>query len=340
MRLNRSLLRKIKIFLQSKAVVLMYHRIDELTFDPWHLAVTPANFEQQLQVLQKNYTVIPLTELFANLQRGRSRSKTICITFDDGYVDNYLHAKPLLEKYSCPATFFIANKYIGNEQQYWWDELQNIILSPEKLPTSISLPINGAVFSFQLENDGKITRDEWEKQRAWYYEEPPVTHRCELYLKLWEKLKPLPYNEITEMLSEIRDWAGGERFMERNSLPMSKTQLNELTRHPLIDLGIHTMTHLSLPAHTAAEQEREIGGNKRYLETECSRKINNMAYPYGDYNEKSLEVVKKLDVDIAVTTEEKVVTRRTQPHQVGRFQVHNWNGEDFEKNLRLWMRGY
>ena len=318
----------------------MYHRIDHLTFDPWHLAVTPDNFDEQLQVLKKKYDVIPLAELPNRIKQNRLLSNTVCITFDDGYVDNYLYAKPLLEKNDCAATFFIAQDYIGKEQQYWWDELQNIILCPEKLPPSIFMDIGGTPFSFRLENDGKITKEEWEKQRIWYYEDDPPTHRCTLYLQLWEKLKPLPYPQIISMLSKIKDWAGGNNFSDKSSLPMSDMQLGELAHHPLIQLGIHTMTHLSLPAHDASEQEREILGNKHFLENRCGRPIKTIAYPFGDYNSTTIDVVRKLNLDIAVTTEERVVTRKSMPYQYGRFQVKNWNGEEFEKHMRLWMRGY
>lgn len=177
-------------------------------------------------------------------------------------------------------------------------------------------------------------------QRSWYYEEEPVTHRCELYLRLWERLKPLPYNDIALMLSKIKDWAGCDNLTDKNSFPMTDAQLNELTRHPLIDLGVHTITHLSLPAHEAIVQENEIKGNRQYLESRCGRKIKSIAYPYGDYNESTLEIVKRQKLDVGVTTEEKIITRRSLPHQFGRFQVKNWNGEEFEKHLRLWMRGY
>ena len=340
MRLNRNLLRKVRALMESKAVILMYHRIDNLTFDPWQLAVSPENFEQQLKVLKGSFNIIPLRQLPSRIHRRPIGSKAVCITFDDGYVDNYTFAKPLLERYNCPATFFIANDYIGKEQEYWWDELQNIILYPQKLPPSISLLIHDELFYFELKSEGRITSAEWEKQRSWYYEEEPATDRCELYLKLWETLKPLPYGEIESMLGRIREWAGGNVFTDKNSFPMSSAQLNELAHHPLIDLGIHTMTHLSLAAHEAIVQENEIVGNRQYLESRCGKKINTVAYPYGDYNKTTLEVVRKQKLEVGVTTEEKIITRRSLPHQFGRFQVKNWSGEDFEKELRLWMRGY
>jgi hypothetical protein len=83
----------------------MYHRIDHVDSDPWELTVSPENFEDQLQVLTKRYRVVPVNELSAQLGKGAIRHKSICLTFDDGYRDNYLYAKPLLESTSALRYF-------------------------------------------------------------------------------------------------------------------------------------------------------------------------------------------------------------------------------------------
>lgn len=83
----------------------MYHRVARVSFDPWELCVSPENFEQQLDVLSKRNKVIPLDELIDQLKKGRIFKNVVSITFDDGYIDNYTVAKPLLENFNLPATF-------------------------------------------------------------------------------------------------------------------------------------------------------------------------------------------------------------------------------------------
>jgi len=107
----------------------MYHRIADLTNDPWQLTVSPDNFEQQLKVLQTKYKLISVRELLTHLTKKSIPSTTVCITFDDGYSDNYLAAKPLLEMYNCPAVFFVSTQYVNQQKSFWWDELERIILS-------------------------------------------------------------------------------------------------------------------------------------------------------------------------------------------------------------------
>jgi peptidoglycan/xylan/chitin deacetylase (PgdA/CDA1 family) len=88
-----------------KVLVLMYHRVADLKRDPWELAVSPENFEQQLALLRRKYDVITVPELARKLSTHSICSNSICITFDDGYSDNFHVAKPLLEKHECPQLF-------------------------------------------------------------------------------------------------------------------------------------------------------------------------------------------------------------------------------------------
>jgi len=82
--------KRIKNYFKRQAIILMYHRIATSDIDPWELAVDTTNFEQHLQILKKNYTVEPLPKLVEQLKKRKIKKKSIAITFDDGYADNYL----------------------------------------------------------------------------------------------------------------------------------------------------------------------------------------------------------------------------------------------------------
>src|ERR1044072_9851462 len=124
----RKYVRMIWRLFEHKAIVLMYHRVASVSADPWELAVQPEHFEQHLAILKNKFHVVPLTELVHQLQQRKLRTDCVCLTFDDGYSDNFINAKPLLEKYQCPAIFFIATKFINRKDMFWWDELQQIML--------------------------------------------------------------------------------------------------------------------------------------------------------------------------------------------------------------------
>jgi peptidoglycan/xylan/chitin deacetylase (PgdA/CDA1 family) len=86
--------------------ILMCHRIADPPHDPWSLCVIPENFARQLEYIAANHTPISVDDLVAALDAGDAPPHAIAVTFDDGYTDNLRVAKPLLDQFGIPATFF------------------------------------------------------------------------------------------------------------------------------------------------------------------------------------------------------------------------------------------
>lgn len=98
----------------KKASILMYHSIGN---NGILFTVTEKDFERQMRYLKdKKYNIIKLAELAEKLKKEEEiRPKTVVITFDDAYQDNYSIAFPILKRYSLPATIFAPTAYIGKE---------------------------------------------------------------------------------------------------------------------------------------------------------------------------------------------------------------------------------
>ncbi|HZG23378.1 MAG TPA: polysaccharide deacetylase family protein [Chitinophagaceae bacterium] len=333
-------LQQIRYFFEHRAIVLMYHRIAEVGIDPWQLAVTPQNFEQQLQVLRKTNLVIPVTELADRLTARSFPHNSVSITFDDGYIDNLQFAKPLLEKYECPATFFIATGYVGARHEFWWDELERIILKAPLLPGNFSMYINDELYTYDLGADQELTAEQTNKHRSWVWPQSPPTRRCEMYLTLWERLKPLNSEKLLSYLHIIRQWAGQNNIEQRDQWPVDQPQLRELAAGPLFEIGIHTVTHPALGCHSYEVQQQEIANSREFLERTIGGNINTIAFPYGSYNEATLNIVREMKLKAAFTTQDRLVIKTTDPVQLGRFQVKNWDGAQFEHELYKWMKKF
>jgi peptidoglycan/xylan/chitin deacetylase (PgdA/CDA1 family) len=102
--------------------VLAYHRVSE---DTDVLAVTPRNFAEQMDfLLAGGYTVVDLVDAAAMLRRGESPSRTVALTFDDGYRDVAEHAVPVLERCGFTATVFVVPGAIEGEVPFEWYERQ------------------------------------------------------------------------------------------------------------------------------------------------------------------------------------------------------------------------
>jgi peptidoglycan/xylan/chitin deacetylase (PgdA/CDA1 family) len=334
----KSKLRSLKKSFAKKAIILMYHSISEPGIDPWQLAVSPFNFEKQLQVLQKIYKVSSVRDIVARVQRSRLKNKSIALTFDDGYRDNIENAAPLLEKYKVPATFFITNNF-GEGKIYWWDRLANLVLRTPVLPSDFTITIRGEIFSYSIGEESTLNEYLEQMHRRWVAPGTPPTKRSALYYKLWQLMQPLPPNEIDGLLSQIKNWTGAaEEIIYPDTFLISEAQLKKLANHDLIDIALHTVNHVALSYHSEEVQEAEIFQNKKQLEQFLNKEITTIAYPYGEYNNTTLEVVKKIGLQAGFTVEYNVVKHTSDRLKLGRFQVKNWGAREFEENLVEWMK--
>jgi peptidoglycan/xylan/chitin deacetylase (PgdA/CDA1 family) len=96
----------------ARNVVLCYHSVHP-TLD--FRSCTPAAFDQHLEWLKSNCTILPLEELVADRARPATARPRVAITFDDGYIDNYAYAFPALQKHAVPATFFLTVGFVGRD---------------------------------------------------------------------------------------------------------------------------------------------------------------------------------------------------------------------------------
>lgn len=111
--------------------VLCYHRVDDKPAQ--YTVLLPADFRAQMAYLKTHdYNVVPLTRIVDALQYGEKLPpKTVALTFDDGYKDNYTVAYPILKQYNFPATLFIYPNYISNGgAALKWDQLKEMSTDP------------------------------------------------------------------------------------------------------------------------------------------------------------------------------------------------------------------
>lgn len=317
-------------------LVLMYHRVIDSTLDPWNLVVSPQNFEQHLEILKASKLVLPLSQI--REINPKKSNPSIFITFDDGYMDNFLNAKPILEAYDLPATFFISTKHIGTKKSFWWDELTNILLESPKLPDKLVLNYADSIFSFDLKNEMILTERFRYLHKIWNATLPPPGLRAQLYLDLWRILSNLNYQEQQLIMVKLREWAGiNSEQLELNNISMQKSQLQSLSSNPLFQIGGHTESHPLLPQLNKVEQELEICENKQFLESIINSPIDSFAYPSGKFDENTLDILKSQGFETAFTTKPRLIKLKTDPFLFGRFQVNNWTGKEFQQQLDNWM---
>ena len=108
------------VLLGNSAVIVMFHRVQE-TDGSDGLTVDVPTFERYCRYFRRHFRVRPLREIVAAIERCTPPHRALAITFDDGYLDNYENAAPVLERLSLPATFFVVTQWIQSDVVPWWD---------------------------------------------------------------------------------------------------------------------------------------------------------------------------------------------------------------------------
>jgi peptidoglycan/xylan/chitin deacetylase (PgdA/CDA1 family) len=321
---------------KARALVLMYHRVHCPDYDPWQLSVSPENFRDQIQFLKSDYNVISLTNLIGQLKTNSLVENAVCITFDDAYKCNFEIAKPILEEFSCDATFFVPSKYISERKTFWWDVLTDLAFNTTVLPEILHLtsPIN---FHFEFREHAALDVELVKKHRLWLGAEQPVSERCNLFLELNNLFKSVQFDVQEQLLEQLSGWANLP--LEKKESPVMTTEQLKITSDsPVISIGLHTDSHLALGQHSANVQQIEIVKNQAALEQMGISYTNVLAYPYGDYNGDTMKVTESCGIPAAFTTDPIVVTQRSNHYRLGRFLVPDINGSNLRKQLKIWAK--
>jgi len=332
-------LHKFILLNQNRSIVLLYHRVFNAERDPQLLCVSVDNFTNQIKSIKKNFNVLSLEELAYYIRLRKIPNKSVVLTFDDGYLDNFIYAKPILEYYQVPATIFVTCNYIDKDKEFWWDELESILLYKKNLPNNLELFINGKNYLWNLNEDDEYF---WNDIEMWDVTKGDLgSKRLKLYFDLHEILKLLNFNERETILNYLRIWAGINVYECRKFYRcMNLEELIAIKKSCFINVGSHGMTHSLLSNQDLKELEYEIITSKDFMERRLQQNIDQFSYPFGgfnDFNDEALNLVKKAQYESAVANFSGLVTKDTNLFKIPRYLVRNWGEDLFLHNLNKWF---
>ena len=141
--------------------ILMYHQVDPEKSN--FLTVKVCELEKQIQwLVQEGYTFLSFSDLLKKEQDNSSlSSKSVVLTFDDGYQNNADYLFPLLKKYDLKATIFLPIGFIGKTNQ--WDDGQDRIMDWESL-ASCKEHFEYGFHSYSHQNMAELTVEDFSKE--------------------------------------------------------------------------------------------------------------------------------------------------------------------------------
>lgn len=296
-------------------VVLTYHRVTSLKSDPQQLAVSPAHFRGHLRYLKEHVRLVRFEEDWTAL-----REPAVALTFDDGYADNLLEALPILAEAEVPATFFISTGSIGSDREFWWDELERLVLAEQEYPGQFSLADHAG-------------------ERTWLT--ATEAQRQVLYQELYPLIFKLPAARRQAWLDRLREWGGLGLEGRAANRPLTPAELRQLAQSRWATIGAHTVSHARLSALEAAQQQREIVASRDYLAEQLGKPIKVFSYPFGskaDYNGHSRRICRAAGFSKAAANFPGQAHRWTDNWQIPRQLVRDWDLATFSTRLRsFWV---
>lgn len=306
------------------ALIVGYHRIASPSKDQYEICVSPTHFAEHLEILRKHAHPFRLSDLVDHLKQGTLPRKSVAVTFDDGYVDNLHNAGQLLEQYQIPATVFISTAYLGEE--FWWDELERLVMDAPALPPSLRLKIRAEPF-------------EWVSMPS---EEEPgspaeQSARKGLVKALYFRLLPLEMEACKQVLSELKNMFGSQARRDTTQRALTTDELSELSNSGWVEIGAHSVSHPVLPHLSVAQQQTEIQQCKVFLEELLGKPVLGFAYPHGKFNAQTQAAVKTAGYSFACSSQAGQAWQSQQRYALPRIWPQDWDGERFTRMLRFWL---
>jgi len=268
----------------SGLLVLNYHRIGTPTdsrLDEALWSATQDDFDRQVRLLKDGFEVIGLSELPEAMRdlQGAGRqpwksSRFAMITFDDGYVDNYELAYPVLRTNNATGVFFVATGFIDEPRLAWWDEIAWMIRSSKRETIWLDEPL-------------KLDRSD----------------RRQVINQLLRVYYRLDGCRTKQFLDGIAEETGSGRAPKEaaNEQWMTWDMIREMSDGGM-DFGAHTVTHPILANLTAEEQGMEVCESRLRVEKQLDRPITSLSYPVGkreSFNDDTRAALSKQGFDWA-----------------------------------------
>ena len=287
--------------------ILIFHRVMKQPDPLMPSEFTGPKFAQLLDFLKARFTVLTLGEAWQALQAGTLPPRSISITFDDGYQDNYTEARALLVERGLPATFFIATAFLDGGRM-WNDTILEVI---RRLPDGHHDLTDLGLGAIDL--GGTASRAAAAEKTIYAVMFKPQAERQAIVDALAERVDGLPDN-----------------------LMMTSEQVKAMHAEGM-EIGGHTRTHPILKVLDDDVAFAEIRDGKSDLEAILQEPVRVFAYPNGkydrDFGEEHQKMVEELEFDLAVSTNRGVSRVDSDAYRLPRFTPWKPPGTGFSIDL-------
>lgn len=278
----------------ARLSTLIFHRVLPAP-DPLFPDETDARrFAEVCGWLKSWFNVLPLDQAVTRLKAGTLPARAASITFDDGYADNFEVATPILQRHGLTATFFIATGFLDGGRM--WNDT---IIETVRGGTS-------PLLDFSSLNLGRH----------------PVATLAGKRAAITALIDQIKYRPVARRISITEQIARLAPVQLPQDLMMTSLQVKAMHQAGM-QIGAHTVSHPILARLDKDQARQEISDSQIFLERLLGERVGLFAYPNGkpgeDYSSETVEVVRSLGFDAAVSTQWGASRLGDDPLQIRRF---------------------
>ena len=283
--------------------ISMYHYTRDLKHSryPEIRGLDQPLFRQQIEFMKNNFNIVTMEQVMDAVEgKYDLPERAMLLTFDDGYIDNYTVAFPVLDELGVQGSFFIPGKTFSTHQLLDVNKVHYILASADiyNLVEDVKKEMNyyrGKEFDYAPTDE---LFHEYAIENRFDVKETVFVKRM-LQTVLPEKLR----NIISSNL--FQKYVGVTEEQLAYELYMTEEQIRTMKRHGMF-IGLHGYDHYWLGNLSQEQMEQDISKALDTLDEFIDRKRWVMNYPYGNYNQGVLDFIKSQGACVGLTTEVRV----------------------------------
>lgn len=281
--------------MRKRVIILYLHGVMDQgissTWVPLRPQYSRKQLDQALSLLSRHYRFISI-DTARQIIAGEIAAidNSMVLTFDDGYLNNWKHAAPILRKYGVPAVFYVATGNIEKREPFWVDRLDYAIQAA--VDSDKEIVVNGQTITLKADSRESLTRS----FKAMRDLAKTGTRGDEEMRDEIDQLIGCLESESGSSLKDVfegDDWAG----------VMSWSDVQAAANDEMISVGSHTVDHVRLGEVRDDRASSELSVSKSVIESKTGVECQHFCYPNGSYNQRTPAIARQLGYRSAVTVE-------------------------------------
>lgn len=316
----------------------MYHYVRDLqnTRYPAIKGLDIRLFREQLAYFKKHYNFVTAAQVVDAFENGTELPpKSLLFTFDDAYIDHFTNAFPLLDEYGAQGLFFVPVKAIMNHEVLIVNKIHHVLAVCDKHINELVQQVKTLLEPYE----GKDSVQSFD----YYFDKLAIANRFDckevifikrlLQVELQEPIRSAIINQL------FKKYVSSDEGAFSRELYMSKDQLKCMQRNGMI-IGSHGYDHFWLGSLPKEEQLLELTKSVDFLKgLGVDMNTLSIGYPYGSYNEDTLDIARGFGFKLGFTTVVDVATTIGDPLTIPRLDTNDFPKESCADINEWFLKG-